>query len=314
MQEGLLGEGKDIFLTESLDTWNVRARGSSARVFKGAARRSNGYRHSIAIKFMRPDEIAYAKPMFVEEAAILQALSDIPGVMQMTELGHIAFDNPEDIPPDEIDGNGRRLTGRVLRYSPDETTQYLDAFEDCIETGWLPYLGLRRSHPQDNLLVLCDKNITRGQYFPVEEGLKVAYQACEILEQAHSRNIVYRDHKIIHYYWDTGQQQVTMIDWNVGKRYPDGATEPAIHHDLVLFAASALHYIFTGRQHLDAPEVGPTRPEQLENSPDAYEPHWHYTDRKRLNEDVRASLAKALGGAFQTAHELKQDIASLVEE
>lgn len=314
MQEGLLGEAKEICLTDSLDTWYVRARGSSARVFKGTVRRSNGYRRSIAIKFMRPDEIAYAKPMFIKEVAILHALSDVLGVMQMIELGYIAFDNPQDIPPDTADGNGRQLTGKVFRYSPDETKQFLGSFEDCIETGWLPYLGLRRSHHQNNLLVLSDKDLTRGNFFPVKEGLKVAYQACEILEQTHSRNIVYRDHKIIHYYWDAGQQQVTMIDWNAGELYPAGVSESAVHHDLVLFAASALHYIFTGRRHLDAPEVGPTRPEQLENSPDHYEPRWQYSDRKRLSEDVRALLAKALGGAFQTAHELKQDIASLIEE
>ena len=306
MQEGLLGKGKDIYLTQSLDTWDPRARGSSARVFLGNVRNHEGHRRRIAIKFMRPDKVAYATPMFQEEVRILRVLAGVRGVMRMTELGYLRFDNPEAIPPDEGDGGGRALTGAVHRFQPEESEQFLSSWGDYLGEGWLPYLGLWRVFPEDNLLRLCDRDLTRGRLFPVSQGLQVAVQACEILEQAHAHNIVYRDHKIIHYYWH--EEQVTVIDWNVGLFFPEGVPASYIHHDLMLFAASALYYIFTGRAHPGVPAVGPTTPEQLEHAPDAFNPYWKYADRKRLKKDLRAVLEKALLGAYTTAASLKQDL------
>lgn len=315
MQEGMLGEkGKnDIYLTRSLDTWDVRARGSSARVFEGIIYNHNGHRRSIAVKFMRPDEIEYATPMFLEEVKILTTLRDIPGVMRMLELGYIQFDDPTRIPTDLRDSDGRTLSGKVHRYTPDETTQFLNDFSQRMQDDWLPYLGLRRSHYQDNLLLLCDENYTRGKLLPVAEGLQVAIQACEVLEQAHAHNIVYRDHKIIHYYWNRNRKTITLIDWNVGRLFPDGVSEAAIRHDLGLFAVSALYYIFTGRKHSHAPKIGPTRPDELEDTPDTFPPHWRYGDRKRLKRDLRATLENALQGRYQTAEALKQDLQRFAE-
>ena len=43
--------------------------------------------------------------------------------------------------------------------------------------------------------------MTGGTYRPVAELLQISIQICEILHEAHQRNIVYRDHKILHYYW-----------------------------------------------------------------------------------------------------------------
>ena len=193
----MLGKNQDIFLTHSLDTWANEVRGSSARVFLGTYHHSNGYRRNAAFKFMRPDEIEYAKPMFVEEAVILNQLHDVPGVMRMLKLGFVRFDNIEDIPPDKSPGNAKYLSGEIISFNPKETDLFLKQYEVNISEDWLPYFLLGRSFRQENLLLLCDKRRNRGKYFPLDKGLTCAIQACEILQAAHDRNIVYRDQKSV---------------------------------------------------------------------------------------------------------------------
>jgi len=75
----------------------------------------------------------------------------------------------------------------------------------------------------------------------------LAIQICDILQSAHDRNIVYRDHKILHYYWDPQSQGVVMIDWNIAKRQPQGLSDAERQFDLAQFGARALHHILTGR-------------------------------------------------------------------
>jgi len=304
MQEGLLGKDHDIFLTDSLDTWTPEARGSSARVFLGAIRNSDGCRRLAAVKFMRPDEIDYATPMFIEEAAILNELKDIPGVMRILELGFLEFKNPKDIPPDRSDGTARHLEGRAVRLEPQEIEIFLEQFTNRLEQGWLPYLALKRSYPEDNLLLLCDRDRTQGRYLPIEKGLLCAAKACEILQKAHEHNIVYRDHKIIHFYWDSESQQITIIDWNVAKRHPLGVSSYEIHHDLAQFIARAMHHILTGRPALGTLPVGPTRSEEIEKASDSYKASWTYDDRKRLNKNIRQMVENALTGQYESAQAL----------
>jgi len=312
MQDGVLGKDRDIFLTDPLDTWTPEARGSSARVFLGSIRNSNGYRRLAAVKFMRPDEIGYATPMFIEEAIILNELKDVDGVMRMLELGFLKLENPHEIPPDSDSGTARNLRGQLVRLLPVETTTYLNQIASRLADGWLPYFVLERRYTENNLLLLCDKNRTRGRYLPVGTGLLCAARACAILQTAHEHNIVYRDHKIIHYYWDDENQQLTLIDWNVAKQHPNGVSSHEIQHDLTQFAARALHYIFTGRSVSGALPVGPTTSAEIEKAASLYNASWTYDDRKRLNRDIRQMLENALTGQYESARALGDALEGLL--
>jgi serine/threonine protein kinase len=311
MQDGVLGKDHDIFLMDPLDTWTPEARGSSARVFLGAVRLVNGNRRLAAVKFMRPDEVDYATPMFIEEAAILNELKDTAGVMRLLEPGFVNLENPEEIPPDTDSGTARNLSGQLARFQLEETGTFLEQMASRLAEGWLPYLVLERKYKQNNLLLLCDKNRNRGQYFPVEKGLLCAINACGILQNAHAHNVVYRDHKIIHYYWEEEEQRLTLIDWNVAMRHPNGLSEDDIHLDLTEFAARTLHYILTGRAASGALPVGPTRPEEIEKNHRLYEASWTYDDRKHLNQRIRQVLANALSGQYASAQALGEALDAL---
>ena len=329
MQEGKLGQKQDILLTEPLDTWNPSARGSSARVFLGLTRTlGEGRRHMMAIKFMRPDERDYAAPLFKEEVQILFLLREVPGAMRMLELGYIHFDNLGEIPPDNPNlkeapsnhssqrqlVNGRHLTGHLHRYLPEETEAFLEAFDEYVEQGWLPYLGARLVNKENNLLLHCDEVVTRGRYFSVENGLEAAYYASRILAQAHQRHIIYRDHKIVHYYWNptNSRMPVTVIDWNVGKYYPTGLPENERRRDLAMFAVNTLYYIFTGRRHPQALHVGPVRLEEVEGAPSAFEMDWRQVVRP-LDPAIKVFLEKALRGEYHTAEAMQAEIETLRE-
>jgi serine/threonine protein kinase len=317
MQEGKLGQDQDIFLTDSLDTWANEVRGSSARVFLGTYRHTNGFKRMAAFKFMRPPEteafdiIEYARPMFIEEVPILYQLRDVPGVMKMIEMGFLQIVDNLKIPSDSTPGTGRHLAGDLIRLTPDETEIYLEQIESKIADDWVPYLLLERFYPEENLLRLCDINLNRGNYFPIEKGLACAVQACQILQFAHENNIVYRDHKIVHYYWNDVQKKLSMIDWNVAKRHLDGVSQHEIIHDLALFASRALHYILTGRPSYGA-LAATSRTEEVEQAAASYHVHFTYEDRKHLNKDVRDVLAKALMGKYDSASFLSADIKALL--
>ena len=96
--EGRLGEGQDLVLIEPLDTWMPEARGSSARVFAGNLRNRAGKPLSCAIKVMRPDQVEYALPLFIEEAQILSMLRDVPGVTPMLECGYLRLEEGLEFP------------------------------------------------------------------------------------------------------------------------------------------------------------------------------------------------------------------------
>jgi serine/threonine protein kinase len=130
----------------------------------------------------------------------------------------------------------------------DVIHNFISDLETRINQGWLPYLAIELFDQADNLLVHCDTGFTRGRFLPTLEGLVMAIQICDILEAAHLRNIIYRDHKILHYYWKERSNGIFMIDWNIAKRFPEGLSENEVQFDLVQFGARALHYIRLGDQ------------------------------------------------------------------
>jgi len=306
IREGVLGHAKGIILSDPLDTWVPEARGSSARLFSGSLLAPGEQRQIVAIKLMRPDQIDYALPLFREEAGILSLMHDIPGVVSLIETGFIELDHSR-LPPEDRNATADDLRGIVLRYGLDSTHNFLADLETRTGQGWIPYIAIEKFNRNDNLLLLCDTGYTNGRFLPTLEGLVVAIQICDILDAAHARNIIYRDHKILHYYWQNEINGVYAIDWNVSKRFPGGLSSAETQFDLVQFGARALHYLLVGRAAPGALPLGPNKPEEIEAAAHSYSVHWNYDDQ-RLPKDIKEILHSVLAGEYNSARQLRDDL------
>ena len=307
MREGALGKAGELLLAEPLDTWVPEARGSSARVFSGFRRSPEGELWQSAIKVMRQDRAEYALPLFREEIQVLTLMRDVPGITGLAECGYIQLDSDQILPPDDKHTSAEDLSGTVLRFGVNDVQNFLAILESKAEAGWLPYLAMERRRREDNLMALCDAGYTRGKFLPLAETVRIAIQICDILEAAHDRHIVYRDHKILHYYWLESYNSIFMIDWNVAKRHPQGLSPTEIQFDLVQFGARALHHILTGRPAPGALPAGPTRPEEIERAAHTYRVQWTYDDQ-RLPTVLKDILERALSGHYSDARKIKEDL------
>jgi len=317
MKEAPLGETRGLLLGEALDTWAPEARGSSARLFLGQLGTPAGGTTSparpAAFKLMRPDKTEYALPLVREEARILSLLQDVPGVTPLLECGFIHLEGAAGpaatkaslLPAEERGASAEGLRGEVQRYGLDSIHNFLADLDKQVDRGWIPYLALEKQEQLDNLLLHVDTGHTGGRFLPVLEGLVMAIQICDILDVAHTRSIIYRDHKILHYYWKEPFNSIYTIDWNVAKRYPEGLSPAEIQFDLVQLGARALHYIFAGRSAPGALPMGPNRPEEIEAAAHSYSVQWTYDDR-RLPKDVKDLLEAVLTGGFTSARTLRE--------
>lgn len=311
--EAKLGAGQDLHLLEPQDTWAPEARGSSARVFTGTLRPRTGQPAQYAIKVMRPGSLEYALPLFREEAQILTLLGDLPGITPLVECGFLRLDDGMAIPGEEGHASAEHLSGQVVRYGVEQVQNYLASTERYIAQGWLPYLALEIRNQDHNLMKYCDAGRTHGWFLPLRECLLLAIQSCDILQSAHDRNTVYRDHKILHYYWDPATHGVVMIDWNIAKRQPQGLSDAERQFDVVQFSARALHHILTGRPAPGALPLGPNRPEDIESSAMSYAVSWTYDD-ERLPNRVKEILEHALNQGYASFRDLRQDLAKLYQQ
>ena len=307
VREGRLGIGEELSLAEPLDTWAPEARGSSARVFLGEVRDPAGETRQVAVKIMRTNLVDYALPLFREETIILGLMSDVPGVVGFCEAGFIKLGKGLVLPDDRHHASGRGMVGSVTRFEPAEAQTFLDEMDQRVEDGWAPYLALPLQDKKESLMTLCDAGYTSGRFMPVKDSLRIAIQICDILQTAHLRNIVYRDHKILHYYWHHEDKGVYVIDWNVAKYIPDGPSESERQFDLVQFGARALHHILTGRVAPGALPLGPNRPEEIEQASRSYQAQWTYDDR-RLPRGVRAIIEQVLAGGYSLPEVLREDL------
>jgi serine/threonine protein kinase len=307
VEQSRLGSQGDLLLAEPLDTWTPVALGSSARAFIGFLRSQSGGLKAVAIKVMRQDRADYALPLFQEEVRVLTMLRDVPGLTPLLESGFILPDQGMELPPDNRPLAARSLNGDVLRYAPDQVHNFQLALESKTNEGWLPYLAMEKRNYEDNLMLMCDAGYTRGQFLPVEDSLRLAIQICEILDAAHQRNIVYRDHKILHYYWQEIYNGVFVIDWNVARHHPEGLSRAEKQFDLVQFGARALHHIFTGRVAPGALPDGPNRPEDIEAAAHSYVAQWTYDDQ-RLPPELKDLIESLLAGNYTRAGELREDL------
>lgn len=307
MKEGGLGPEQDFLMGDSLDTWAPEARGSSARAFTGFLRTTNNQLKLVAVKIMRGDRRDYALPLFREEAQVLSVMRDVSGVIPMLECGFIRLDAEMQLPPDTKSASARGLTGSIQRYGPDQVQVFLSNLETQAQLGMLPYIITPKLDNDDNLMWLCDIGYTRGSFLPIEEDLRLAVQICEILMTAHERNVVYRDHKLLHYYWQELYNGVFTIDWNVARYHPQGLSRAEIQADLVQLGARCLHHIFTGRVAPGALADGPTRPDEIESAAQSYRTQWTYDDQ-RLPPDLKNILEELLAGNYTRASRLRDDL------
>ncbi len=305
--EGRLGEDQEMHLGVALDTWVPEARGSSARVFAGRLHTRSGVVDEYAIKVMRPERVEYALPLFREETHILSMLRDVPGVTPLVECGFMRLAEGMELPDEKAHASAAHLSGMIVRYSVESAQNFLAAMEGRLAGGWLPYLALVKRDHQHNLLGYCDAGHTRGWFLPLRESLLLGIQICDILQIAHDRNIAYRDHKILHYYWDPSSHGVEMIDWNIAKRYSEGLTDAEKQFDLVQFGARALHHILTGRPAPGALPLGPNQPEEIERASLNYAVNWTYDD-ERLPVRVKELLEQVLNQGYTHVRELRQDL------
>ena len=330
METIIFGPNKKMKFTEPLDTWLTaglrdfavpEAVGSSARVFSLDYPPLTGdYVNYPAIKVMRPDKTDYALPLFENEVRILDKMRDVQGITPMLGLGFLKVDEghwPDEIAPLtsslQDKASASHLEGEADLYTNIEVEAFLEELETRVAEDWLAFIILPRRW-EDNLYLRCDSGYTRGEYhrtFSVEQALKSAVQIAEILQAAHDKNIVYLDHKALHYYWNEPRQQVFVLDWNIGRLVPNGNSEEVFQFDLLQFSARALHHLMTGRQAPGSVKVGPNKPEEIQNAPEKYEPIWSYDDQKRLTQDEMDTLSRAIQGEYKTAGRLAEDLQSL---
>jgi serine/threonine protein kinase len=303
---GRLGPGGDLILVEPMDAWIPEARGSSARVVLGLVPYPDGHMREVAIKLMRMDQVHYALPLFREEVRVLQRMQDVPGVTPLLECGFIQLEEGAQFPLDPSLGN-TAATGKLIRIGLDSAQEFQERLEERIQDGWTPYLSIEKRRQDGNLLMLCDSGMNRGHYLHMVTLLQMSIQICDILEVAHQRNIVYRDHKILHYYWQTETNGIYLIDWNVARYHSQGLSEHDLHMDLVQFGARGLHHILTGRTAPGALPLGPTRPEEIEQAANSYQAQWTYDDQ-RLSTGLRSLLERVLAGEYQRATDISADL------
>ncbi len=313
MHEGTLGYQGDIYLIDSLDTWVPEARGSSARVFSGRLLDQARKAVPAAIKVMRTDRADYAAPLFREEAQILSIMRSVTGVNRMLECGFIHLDQDSELPADDRHRSAEHISGSVLRFGVEDVQNFLISLDARIGQGWLPYIALEKMDPSQNLMIYCDAGHTHGRFLPLSESLVLAIQICDILQVAHDRNIVYRDHKILHYYWDAESLGVNMIDWNIAKHYPQGLSGAEKKFDLVQFGARALHHIFTGRTAPGALPLGPNRPEEIEQASHSYHVQWTYDD-ERLPNQLKEIIAETLSESYLEVRDLRRDLLEVYQQ
>ena len=309
IRDGRLGPDADLRILAPLDAWAPEARGSSARVYLGEIASGPDTFPKAAVKLMRMDKTAYALPLFREEVQILALMDGIPGVNRMLECGFIKMNREGSLPLDSELAAIRSLSGAVLRIGPDSARIFIEKLDERVDQGWTPYLAIQKRENDDNLLYLCDSGILRGQYLPLIQLLQMAVQICDILQAAHNHNVVYRDHKILHYYWQKDTNGLYVIDWNVARYHPGGLDDLEKQMDLVQFGARGLHHILTGRAAPGALPLGPTRPEDIEQAAKSYRTQWTYDDQ-RLSQKLRDIIEAVLAGAYTSATQLREDLKS----
>lgn len=213
------------------------ALGHYARVLHAQERRKD---RVIAFKVMRPEHLApdddprWEYRAFANEAALLMTLADSPQVVKLYDCGYVSARSEAPV------------GGDIETFGTD-TAAFARELSTFSERGWRPYLALEHLPRSNNLFYQMrpDKQGTRLR-LPTEEGLALGLQFAEMLKLAHSRNIVYMDHKLEHVYWDGVHLRV--IDFNSSRFIEKGRDNAAqlFRSDVHNLCVGILYSIFTG--------------------------------------------------------------------
>lgn len=212
------------------------ALGHYARVMDATDLRTN--RH-VAFKVMRPEhllddgDIKWEFRAFANEAEILYKLQDSAHIINLYDVGYVS--TREEAPS----------VGEIASYGTDIAT-FTSVMTEYGRRGWRPYMALENLPRVENLFYLM-KPAQPGtrRRLPSEEGLTLALQFGNVLAMAHSKNIVYLDHKLEHVYWDG--KTLRIIDFNSSRQLmgqPNEAQEYT--KDVHNMCVGILYPLFTG--------------------------------------------------------------------
>jgi len=257
------------------------ALGHYARVLDALDRRTG---LTVAFKVLRPEhldplgDIRWEYRAFANEADLLSKLSGSPHVVKLMDCGY-------------IEARGEAPAGGEVVSFQQDIMGFIRALPDYAERGWRPYLAEQNLPRILNLLYLMKPNQPGVRWrLPSEEGLALALQFGELLKTAHSKGIVYMDHKLEHVYWDG--TTLRIIDLN-SSRQLEGQTgdEQYYRMDIHNLCVGILYPLFTGLSPQKAalrPQPGPI-----------HEAEGRYQDILELDFGVEPSLSLALQALLQ---------------
>jgi hypothetical protein len=270
----------DLYRIENfIDTF---ALGHYARVLGAQEKRSG---QTIAFKVLRSEHLsADGEPRweyraFANEADLLTKLNDSPHIVRLLDCGYI-----------EAQGEAP-ASGEITSYGQDVLGFSRDV-RAYSERGWRPYLALENLPRTRSLFYQMrpDKANQRLR-LPTEEGLALALQFAETLHLAHSRSIVYLDHKLEHIYWDGATLRI--IDLN-SSRLLNGSpkeNEAVFRQDVHNLCVGILYSLFTGL----SPQKTALRPQPGSMS----DVEARYQDITALDFGVEPSLSEDIQALLQ---------------
>lgn len=214
------------------------APGHYARVLEADDRAAN---RMVAFKVMRPEHITqdgagprWEARAFINEADLLVRLSDSSAPVRLYDCGYISSET-------------ERPNGGAIESMGTNVTAYREQLYPAIAKGWRPYLALELMPRQNNLFYLMKPSGQNGRRrLPTEEGIDLALQFGEFLQEAHRQRVVYLDHKLEHVYWDG--KTLRIIDFNSSRLLETGThtLDQSVQQDIHNLCVGILYSIFTG--------------------------------------------------------------------
>ncbi len=337
-----LGINEGIYIEEPLDillfqdfkhVFEPSVGGAYARVFNIY---SNDFKPSPkAIKVMRPirnndtNHREEKLKAFPEEIRALSAMQKVKRdwLTPMLEIGFIKFDQHIEELNELVDRNqtklpdntsAEKLTGVIERYPLEKNEILLSEIQSRIDDDWLPYIILEKQ-VSNNLYLLSAVERTRNILLKVDIAFDYAIQICEIMEKANEQKILYRDHKINHYYFNKNcgdGGHVVMIDWNCA----DGPKEESLRKEEIIkdvqqFIERSLSYLFTGKKAIGAMGPGPNFLDQIKSGtclPDYSA--FKGVNSNHLGKEEKNLFEKGLEGKFESFTELKESLQQVKNE
>jgi serine/threonine protein kinase len=268
------------------------APGHYARVLEAEDRRG---RRNIAFKLMRPEHLTsdgtprWEARAFINEADLLARLVSCPAAVRLNDCGYIA-------------APGERPEGGAIITCGTNIASFREQFYPALARQWRPYLALELLPRQHNLFYLMKPTSANGRRrLPTEEGIDLAMQFADFLQDAHEQRIVYLDHKLEHVYWDG--ETLRIIDFNSSQLIESGThtVDQRLIQDIHNLCVGILYPIFTGL----SPQKGSLRPQPASQN----EVEQRYADVNHLDFGVEPSLSPALQELLQQG--ARQDIPSI---